>query len=711
LASQVIDNIFHMFFCLDGNSIKQILDLTEDSSEDQVYSKLCSDLWKQKHLPFEPSFQALFEIYGFSAIRFVDLLSGGEPNLHHKMLAYALHKGHSIITTNFDQQIERAFSSSFPGENLKILITDLDYQEALDKQHFNGVLAKIHGDMKKYNSLALTTEQIAVSNDKTVWVGRDISPEKGKRQLGQVYPLSSLSVPKALFLQTIISTKSTVIMGYSGSDVFDIMPILVTPEFNSHGLWVNHGINTNADPWLTKGSDRFLLQPLTKKDESFDITSKVSKYFLELFGGNYYSDNTGEQSPPLTSEDFVVWAKRLGIREGDGLSLIATLYIQMGKWYEAHLFYKEAMKKYAENLEFSENRLLWAKTSMAYALRNLGRKEAAVSIAMEIKNYIEKNGKENLYASIYSTVLLNLASELPGTDCDADSSLEKALSIDETTKSKRTACFAKRITAKRHFERGEYQQALEFWLQAMKIAIDETGDLNEAYSSSLGAGECYVKMGDFYSALQLTNNAINYAKQMQDETAIERANLNYASIFSYFQGDSPTSVYHNMFIESAMDAIGPKRAEEIKVAMQYTQNGSYDHAITIINRLLNSYKNAEILAFLFFLRSNIYHRKGEWLMDIESLNKSNSVKTNNPLVECNLGIAYIMTSNLAIAEKHLSKAIDLVGGNYPLAICYIGIVYAKQNKLQEAKVQLSRAEKLHSPEYFLGELRQAIARI
>ena len=58
------------------------------------------------------------------------------------MLAYALHKGHSVITTNFDKQIEREFASCFPKETLKVLVTDKEYQEAIDTNQINGVLGK-----------------------------------------------------------------------------------------------------------------------------------------------------------------------------------------------------------------------------------------------------------------------------------------------------------------------------------------------------------------------------------------------------------------------------------------------------------------------------------------------------------------------------------------------------------------------------------------
>jgi tetratricopeptide (TPR) repeat protein len=106
--------------------------------------------------------------------------------------------------------------------------------------------------------------------------------------------------------------------------------------------------------------------------------------------------------------------------------------------------------------------------------------------------------------------------------------------------------------------------------------------------------------------------------------------------------------------------------------MDYITTEQYDMGISIVDRLIDNCKHPDLRAFHLFVKSNIYHRKGDWPQKISTLSHCLEIKkTDNPLAECNLGTAYLATKNYSFAKKHLLKAIELAKGNYPLAICYL----------------------------------------
>jgi len=396
MASQILREVFHFIFELDKQEIYEMLQISTEITKDEAYARLSRDLLgvplevpdDKCWLPFEATFQALYDVLGFPVIRFVDLLKGGSPNLHHKMLAYALHNGHTVITVNFDKQIEHAYASCFPRESLQILITDKDYQEAIDNNRTNGVLAKIHGDMDDYNSLALTLQGVAVSCDSTMYLGDDIDTEKGRQQLQWIHPRTALSIPKALFFQRILQDRNIVVMGYSGSDAFDIMPILTASEFRCSGLWVEYGsepLSREVEEWQSNGKDRTVLQPSSKEE---DMPSKVSRYFLDGFDGSRGEESVDNGHTKSLSSAFESWIERLRLQPGDGLCCLAKLYSQQGKWARAKFFYTKAMEKYEKELEHNEWRWLVTKSNLGYILDNLNQKDQALKVSREVKEYI-----------------------------------------------------------------------------------------------------------------------------------------------------------------------------------------------------------------------------------------------------------------------------------------------------------------------------------
>ncbi len=717
----------------------EICQILESDKEDGVYQRLSYDLMDiqnnesigQCSLPFEATFQALYDVLGFPVIRFVEFLKGGLPNLHHRMIAYALKQGHTVITTNFDKKIEDAYTKCFNGEKPKVLIKDKEYQEAIDKELTNGVLAKIHGDLNDYNSLAPTLTGVTLSCDATIYLGDDIDSEKGKKQLRWIHPKTFLSIPKALFLQKVLKNKKIVVLGYSGSDVSDIMPILTAREFQCRGVWVEHTskLPVTVEKWIKNAGDREFLKPDSEEEVQLNITSRVSRFFLDAWGDT----ETGiveKIEPEGQNTSFKDWIDRLRLRPGDGLACIARLYLQRGNWARAEVFLEEAIKKYRENLAHNEWSWLVTKSNLSYVLNNRCQKDHALKVSMEVREYIEKARKQKLYPSLYAKTLIYIANKWINSPNDkkADEILKKAMKIAEEIEDKEIFCYGLRLAADRKLAKRRYEEALDGYLTVLQWASDFLGDPLVACLSSMGAALCYIRLGQQHKASRMLANAENFASFLGNENLIKEVERIYKIFIKTFQGkifqdnseETPMPYkkpYKDLYEEAKkqVDENVRKEFEEFEESRELISFELYDRCLDCIDKLLkkinkdkdkNNYN--KIKAVLLFVRSNIYRRTGRRKEEIEILKQFCRIEKNYPFAEHNLGGAYSRLNNYDMAEKHFLKAIEIMNGNYPLAHCNLGILYTKMGRLEEAKQQLLKAEKSEAPEYPLNALRKRI---
>lgn len=732
-AREILKHMFHFIFELDKREICEFFKMSFEIEETIAYRKIAHKLNNYQDLSFEPSFQALYDILEFPVITFVKCLSGGEPNLHHMMLAYALYKGHVIITTNFDTQIEKAFKKinkkyedhfKKASKELKILVTDKDYQEAIENDHIDGILAKIHGDMDDYNSLALTSEGLSATCDRTIWVGDDIDQGLAKKQLLEISPKTVLSIPKALFLQRILKKKTIIVMGYSASDTFDIIPILNSTESEYPGLWVEHTcypIKREIREWKKNCKRREILQPKTKEEEKGDISSKVSSLFFNLFVDNFAveewrkeQDEWRKDQDEKKNVNFKIcyenWIERLRLRPGDGLNFLGKLYSQHGKWSQAEVFYSKAIEKYRRNSDYTESRWLVTMSNLGYIKEHLNEMDKALDIYKRILQYIENKQNQKLYEILYAKVLINIAGRWINTDKDSEGGrmIHKAIQIAQKTGDKEILCYGLRVTADRDLAQKNYKQALAGYMTVIQLSCDILGNIREACLAQMHAAICLANLDDRDSALRMIRGAEMYADHLKDNQLINTVRKNVSFILNRFIGQSPTQKLHEELIEAAKKQVDVLVSKQIDELNSLVGLGVYDRSLTLIDRLLKLYDHPDVKAELLFLKSNIYRRMERPIKEIKVLEEFCKIKPQNPLAEHNLGVAHLKLKDYVTGENHLREAIKRMNGNYPLAICNLGIAYVQMGKLKAAKEQLLKAEKLNSPKSTLNILRKRI---
>lgn len=139
------------------------------------------------------------------------------PNLNHYNLAKLAILGNYIITPNFDDLIERAIINL--GYSPVTICTDEDFSSYVlySEQNDSNVIPvfKLHGSFYKYTG-----------NKSEKYIVKETLQASLTSILSNNEKLS-LSKPKYQLLKDIIkNTKALIVAGYSGSDDFDIVPVL-----------------------------------------------------------------------------------------------------------------------------------------------------------------------------------------------------------------------------------------------------------------------------------------------------------------------------------------------------------------------------------------------------------------------------------------------------------------------------------------------------
>lgn len=135
----------------------------------------------------------------FDAIR--QALSTGGFNRLHDFCAQVIERGGAVVTTNFDTLIEAALHARAIAFHRSTLACRVR----------NEVLFKIHGSIDDAASLALTIDQ----------VGAGLGPERSRS------------------LRALLRGRVVLVLGYSGNDQLDILPVLRAAGYNRI-IWIVH---------------------------------------------------------------------------------------------------------------------------------------------------------------------------------------------------------------------------------------------------------------------------------------------------------------------------------------------------------------------------------------------------------------------------------------------------------------------------------------
>ncbi|MGB2986185.1 MAG: SIR2 family protein [Phycisphaerae bacterium] len=153
-------------------------------------------------LPFEGFMEILAQSSNIDPL--LALFTKGSPNHTHRLIAKLMTEGHAllVVTTNFDLLIERALSELDWHQGIDYgLVTDPEAaHRLLSLQGPRPSLLKIHGSVDSPARLGVTLRAIS-----------------SREHLQRIFPLVQLVFSTGVHRQVLV-------LGYSCSDVFDILP-------------------------------------------------------------------------------------------------------------------------------------------------------------------------------------------------------------------------------------------------------------------------------------------------------------------------------------------------------------------------------------------------------------------------------------------------------------------------------------------------------
>ena len=290
-------------------------------------------------LRFEQFVEQIVRCYEDRELRiFNNLSSCQSPNRNHHFLARALRAGHPVFTTNFDTLIEQA------GQPLGVSIQSMydDASVLAGKGQIPHPLYKLHGTLVDEGGNDRRSSVVAlVSSMGKMGEGLALAPHF--RQL----------------LNETLQACPLIVLGYSGSDDYDILPALAQVEHPRQLIWVHHSGQGNAIeihdasdwsqlPGRLAGVLRDLLSlGRWKKDDIFVVTGRtflvldeVAKLLLPA--DDAYVPGPAYRIPSYFYED---WKFEHALEERRDKFFIANLYESLGEYTRAIPFLLEALQQ------------------------------------------------------------------------------------------------------------------------------------------------------------------------------------------------------------------------------------------------------------------------------------------------------------------------------------------------------------------------------
>ena len=630
---------------------------------------LIQELMSLKTLRFEQLVQIIQETLD-PDLRFIDYYAQCEsPNSQHQFLANFLQKGHFVMTTNFDNLIELALASKIPKDEIKCIIKEDDFTKFSDPEDafLNGfkVVYKIHGSV----SNIITKEDTKDSLNATI---KALGKNKEARS---ILELESF---KQEFFKNITRNRTLIVLGYSGSDDFDIIPTLKRAEGLKSLIWINH---------IQDKSQEMQFQEIIINDKEEHSNDKLGRFLFDI--KKYQLDlsiyrveiNTlkfiykifGSQKE-LQFESFNLkmkeWFKEVFgiISDWKKLRIAYFIFTESGENLKA----LECAEQIIEiGNESKDKTLLYLGSTMKGSIYLLIGKN---SEALHIFNYLLTVAQsENLQREI-SNLYSNIASAHANMG-NFDKALDyykKIIEIERNLdRSKWQASHWNNI-ALLYNQLGTTDEAIKYYKESIQIS-EENGDIRGIANVNSNLGILYCDMGDFQTALDVLNRALEIFDKLNDYIKKATVLNNTGMVFHELKNYEIALKYYQESIELGIKFGTVGLADRFNnIGNIYKELGNEDLALRYFQDAIKyAKKNNEhiVLATLYNSIAQIYHDNGNFIEAIKSYEKSlanlkdaqDSIK--KAITLSNLGELYYDTEKYQQALQNFEEALRIAKKN------------------------------------------------
>ncbi|MFX1257223.1 MAG: tetratricopeptide repeat protein [Promethearchaeota archaeon] len=628
------------------------------------------------------------------------------PNLQHFFLAEMIKKGHFVLTTNFDFLIEYALlQSNVPNDDLIPVITKHDFEKYKDPKDLfkkgKKMVYKIHGSTKNI----ITREN---TKDSLIATIQAFGSNKEGLNMFQVEPF------KRDLFDNISNGRSLVVMGYSGSDDFDVVPTLKVLENLRNIVWINYDDKAGAKEKIyeieANGSDTLdkvnqILVELKRTNHADHIyrvnantselienllevkpeTSKINFYMSpnEWLKGNVkspgqlmeyyipykiYEDLDMYESAIRCSEQILRISKKTGDQFWKSIALN-----NIGEIYRVKGNYPEALKRYEESLKITEQ--LGDLSGKAIRLNNIGmiydaqgkylealkRYEESLKIDEQLGNLSGKAIDLNNIASIYQD---------QGNYPEALKKYEESLKITEQLGDLSKIATRLNNIGLIYKAQGNYPEALKRYEEALKIA-EQLGDLSNKAKFLNNISLIYKTQGNYPEALNRYGEALKIDEQLGDLSGKATDLNNIASIYQD-QGNYPEALkrYEEALkIDEQLGALSGKATILNNIALIYQEQGNYPKALKRYEEALKIQTQLGELSGAAIVLNNIgmiYNAQGNYPEAIKRLEEALKIQTQLGelsgigIVLNNIASIYYAQGKYPEALKHFEKALEIL---------------------------------------------------
>jgi len=683
--------------------------------------------------------KALIEIvrdYLDPELKIIDFYGECEnPNIQHFFLVEMIKKGNFVITTNFDFLIEYALRhSGVFDDNIIVVITREDFEKYKfpDELYSQGkkVLYKIHG----------STKNIITGDDTKEYLVATIQAFGTNKEGLNVFQLEPFK--RDLFVN-ITEGRSLIIMGYSGSDDFDIVPTLKALKNLKNVIWINYSqeiemgsekiyeINEETDQFLNKlegGLQKvtqilFDVHQMDVAKHVYRIDVNTSKFATELLQKKPNLKTTGysielDDWLRLSFNEYndALRCAEEALRLSDGerdylflLNYIGMVYYEQRKFAEALQRFEEIItyRKSVGEMYGGDSILFYNMGMICYKLKNYTKALNLIGESLQIERRLLEQRPSYHRRCFYG---MGLIYKDIGNYSEAMRWFEIALKYDEEMGDLpgKTKCF--NIIGLIDLEQKNYSQALERFESALKIS-ESLADLVEKAISYNNLGDLYGEQEDYQRALKYYKLAldINEKYGYLSNKAIVLRNI---GVINELQDNYPTALEN---YEKALEIFGDmndiiNKAEllnHIGEIHYYQENFAkalekYINAFSMIEQISNLtdkstfdddfrgvYKSLDEIGYKYEVFEPVRRRediiiKGNILNNMGQIHQyhSKDLNTSTKLEE-----AFDNNSELLkVLDEGIQKGDIKFGDPSGLAYCYyrIGLIYDHQGRYDEA---------------------------
>ena len=572
-----------------GKIISTLLKMVVPKSEQEIIAKFPNLRYELLIEKIQNRFDKDLRILSF----FEQLLT---PNLIHYFLAQGNLNQDYIITPNFDYLLEIALQK-LVGNNIQSqivpVITESDYNafnQVVEKSNIYPIF-KIHGSRLNFITQEETKDTIITTLNS---LGRN---REGQFGLG-------IEFYKKKVLESLLADRTIIVMGYSASDHFDIIPMLQSLPNIKKILWIDH---TSQEKFQICKLEDFLRENSHKQHDNlftflrginqnckegiFLISGKTTQIIDSFLWPKLYSLDKLKETDNLIQNNLTKETFNFDTFASSILTNISPIdqYLFSCNLYELFSDYENLIKCGQFGLELALQNNNYKKAVYFHNYLGLGwnakgDSKKAEQNYLKSKEIIEKNIQDKELLGMLPAIINNLA-KLYERSNNIDQALSNYnLSINLSIKLNDMPGAIGGLINKAGIlvQKGDFDEALQIYEKVLQKE-DMIGDLSIKALIYSNMSRIFKSRNQMGNALKYLNESIKIDNLIGNKTrTVSSMNEIAVILLQQNQGDAALQKFYESFqLANQLNLKKEKATIGLNIAMIFLQMKEYDKAFTL----------------------------------------------------------------------------------------------------------------------------------